>query len=88
MNSYLVAKLLAVLDNDVGVMVLLLEEDLALLRDIGTPLSVNCQVGLEGIMFLDEPLDGSHVIFQVGDGQQLLLLRDPGLLLLNLGKER
>jgi hypothetical protein len=39
------------------------------------------------VFYCQPCLDGGHVVPEVGDGEQLLLLADPGLLLLDLGEE-
>jgi hypothetical protein len=45
--------------------------------DLVAPVGVDREVGLEGVVLLQQALYGSHVLAQVWHGQQLLLFRDP-----------
>ncbi len=45
--------------------------------DLVAPVSVDREVGLEGVVLLQQALHGSHVLTQVRHCQQLLLFRDP-----------
>merc|ERR1719150_2561689 len=68
-------------------MVPLVNQLLPSLTDVSAPVTVDRDVRLEGVMLLEKSLDSGHVVAEVGDCEELLLLTDPGLLLLYLGQE-
>ena len=69
--------LIASVDDAVGVMVSVVDQLLSGRADLVAAVGVDREVGLEGVVLLQQALHGSHVLAQVWHGQQLLLLRDP-----------
>ena len=59
-------------------MVPLLDQHLALLADVVASLAVDGEIRLEGVVFLAETLNDSHVVSEIRNGHQLLLPANPG----------
>jgi hypothetical protein len=78
--------LATLLDRD-GVVVSFVHEFLTSLADVAAAAAVRREVGLEGVVLLQQALDGGHGVTVVLDTKKLLLLTDPGLLLLNACQE-
>lgn len=74
------------LDRD-GVVVSLVDEFLSSLANVAAATAVRGEIGLEGIVLLQQALDGSHGVAVVLDTKKLLLLADPGFFLLNACQE-
>lgn len=78
--------LATLLDRD-GVVISLIHEFLTSLADVAAAATVGREVGLEGVMLLQQALDCGHGVAVVLNAKQLLLFADPSLLLLNTSQE-
>ena len=63
------------------------DELIAGFADVATAVAMDGEIGFEGVVLLQQSLDGGHVVAEVFHRQKLLLLADPGFLLFDFGQE-
>jgi hypothetical protein len=74
---HLASQLVAAVDDAVGVVVAVVDQLLSGAADFVATIGVNRQIGLEGVVLLEQALHRRHVLAQVRHSQQLLLLGNP-----------
>ena len=78
---------LAALADVLSIVVALSNQLVSLLGHLTTAVTVHLEVRLEGVMLLQQALDGGQGVTDVLSRQQMLLLSDPGFLLLHVSHE-
>jgi len=80
-------QLLTALANGSRVVIAFTDQLIASVTNISAAVTMDGEVSFEGIVFFEEALNSRHVVAEIFDWEQLLLLADPCLFFFNFSKE-